>query len=363
MSSNNESWPAPTEPAAPTLAATGARGAMVGDMDAAHLADLFPAILTKASSTQIAASGAGGLGFTLTGSGFDYVDNQLVGGQATQFTFTDVANGVTVLQLNLSLPHTYVGNFEYWLANDQTQAAFQYILTGQDQLAGGTHADLIRGYGGNDLIAGAGGNDSLYGGDGNDVIYAGLAPGTGGSAPTGSTYIRGEAGDDYIAGGAGFDYVNGNQGADTIDGGSGGSDWLLGGQGNDMIFAHAGDSIINGNLGDDSLVGGSGHDSLRGGQGNDAIWAGSGGDWITGDRGNDTLVAGAGADTFYVNQATGADRVFGFDPAHDHVQVAAGVTYSLAQIGADTLIDLGQGDSITLAGVQLSALPGGWITT
>lgn len=352
----------PTEPVAPTPAATGALGTIVGNMDAAHLVDLFPAILTQASSTQVAASGSGGLGFTLTGSGFNYVDNQLVAGQANHFTFTDVANGSTVMQLNLSLPQTNVGNFQSWLANDQTQSAFQSIFSGGDQLAGASQADLIRGYAGNDLIMGGGGSDSLYGGDGNDVIYAGLAPGAAGSAPAGSTWLRGEAGDDYIVGGAGYDNVNGNQGADTIDGGAGGNDWLLGGQGNDMIFAHAGDNIINGNLGDDSIVGGSGHDSLRGGQGNDIIWAGSGGDWITGDRGDDTLVAGQGSDTFYVFQGSGADRVFGFDPAHDHIQVAAGVTYHLSQFGADTLVDLGQGDTITLAGVQLTALPAGWIS-
>jgi Ca2+-binding RTX toxin-like protein len=130
-----------------------------------------------------------------------------------------------------------------------------------------------------------------------------------------------------------------------------------------MIFAHAGDSIINGNLGDDSLVGGAGHDSLRGGQGNDVIWAGSGGDWITGDRGADTIVAGQGADTIYVSQGAGVDRVLSFDAAHDHIQMAAGMTYSLSQVGSDVLVDFGQGDSVTLAEVQLSALPAGWIST
>lgn len=352
---------APVEAAAPAFAINGAHGTIAGSMDAAHLADLFPAVLTQASPSQITASGAGGLGFTLTGSGFSYVDNQLTAGQANHFTFNDVANGGKILQLDLSLPQTNVASFQSWLANDQTQTAFQSILPANDQLAGGTSADVIRGYGGSDLISGGGGSDSLYGGDGNDVIYAGSAPGVGSPAPAGSTWLRGEDGNDYITGGAGFDNVNGNQGADTIDGGSGGNDWLVGGQGNDMIFAHAGNNILNGNLGDDSIVGGAGHDSLRGGQGNDMIWAGSGGSWIAGDRGDDSMVAGQGADTFYVSQGTGTDRVFGFDLAHDHIQLAPGTTYHLSQVGADTLIDLGQGDTVTLANVQLSALPTGWI--
>jgi Ca2+-binding RTX toxin-like protein len=355
--------PIPTRPAAPTLVSNGSQGSIVGNMDAAHLVDLFPATLTQASSSQIVASGAGGLGFTLKGSGFTYSDNVLIAGHGSHLTFTDVANGATVLQLDVSLAQVDVGSFQYWLAYDQTQQAFGSILAGNDKLAGASHADLIRSFSGNDLIAGGGGDDSLWGGDGNDVIYAGFAPGTSGTAVAGTTWLRGEAGDDYIVGGAGFDNVNGNLGADTIDGGAGGGDWLLGGQGDDMIFAHAGDSIINGNLGDDSIVGGAGHDSLRGGQGNDVIWAGSGGDWITGDRGADTIVAGQGADTIYVFQGSGGDRVFSFDAAHDHIQMAAGMTYSLSQVGADVLVDFGQGDSVTLADVQMSALPAGWIAT
>jgi len=354
---------APTEPAAPAIAITGSQGSIVGNMDAAHLDDLFPAILTRASSTQVAASGSGGLGFTLTGTGFTYDNDVLTAGHGSHLTFTDVANGATVLKLDVSLAQMDVGNFQVWLAYDQTQTAFQSILGGNDKLAGASQADLIRGHGGNDLISGGGGADSLYGGDGNDVIYAGLAPGTSGSALAGSSLIRGEAGDDYITGGAGFDNVNGNLGGDTIDGGAGGNDWLLGGQGNDMIFAHAGDNIINGNLGDDSIVGGTGHDSLRGGQGNDIIWAGSGGDWITGDRGDDTIVAGQGADTIYVFAGSGKDQINGFDAAHDRVQIAPGVAYQFAQSGSNVVVDLGNGDVVTLLDVSANALPSGWIFT
>ena len=38
-----------------------------------------------------------------------------------------------------------------------------------------------------------------------------------------------------------------------------------------------------------------------------------------------------------------------------------GTTYSLAQVGSDTVIDMGAGNQMILVGVQLSTLPQGWI--
>jgi hypothetical protein len=38
-----------------------------------------------------------------------------------------------------------------------------------------------------------------------------------------------------------------------------------------------------------------------------------------------------------------------------------GTTYSVSQVGADTVIDMGGGNQMILVGVQLSTLPAGWI--
>jgi len=38
-----------------------------------------------------------------------------------------------------------------------------------------------------------------------------------------------------------------------------------------------------------------------------------------------------------------------------------GTTYTLAQIGADTVINMGGGGQVILANVQLSSLSGDWI--
>jgi serralysin len=218
----------------------------------------------------------------------------------------------------------------------------------------GTGADSITGNGLNNSLAGGGGDDTIMGGQGNDTI----------SDPSGTHYLRGGDGDDSILGGSGFDDINGNAGADTIDGASGGDDWLVGGKDNDLIIAHAGQNILYGNLGADTLIAGSGGDLLRGGQGDDSIAGGAGNDWISGDRGNDTLSGGAGADTFHSFSGAGIDRVLDFNPGEgDRVQLDAGTAYSVNQVGADTVIDMGGGDQLVLVGVQKAALSGGWIFT
>jgi serralysin len=101
---------------------------------------------------------------------------------------------------------------------------------------------------------------------------------------------------------------------------------------------------------------------LRGGQGDDSIAGGAGNDWISGDRGNDTLSGGAGADTFHTASGAGIDRVLDFHLSEgDRVQLDPGTHYTVNQVGADTVIDMGGGDQMILVGVQSSTLTSGWI--
>ncbi|MDB5493018.1 MAG: hypothetical protein JWP86_355 [Phenylobacterium sp.] len=228
------------------------------------------------------------------------------------------------------------------VVSDATQVSFIY-----DPAAAGTSTGT-----GGQSLTGASGGATLMGGADNDTL-TGL---------DGSNYLRGGAGNDSIAGGAGFNDINGNQGDDTIVGRSGVGDWLVGGQGNDLISAHGAGNIVYGNLGDDTLTGGTGGDILRGGQGDDSITAGSGAEWISGDRGNDTMQGGSGPDTFHTFSGAGMDKVIGFSAAKgDHIQVDPGTHYMVSQMGADTVIDLGNGDEMLLVGVQTSTLPPGWI--
>jgi Ca2+-binding RTX toxin-like protein len=203
------------------------------------------------------------------------------------------------------------------------------------------------------VLVGAAGNDTVVGGTGDDTISA--APGTSAS------YLRGGAGDDSIVGGAGFNDMNGNMGNDTIQGGPG-DNWVVGGQGNDSLMGGSGSNLILGNLGNDTIVAGPGQDILRGGQGDDVILGGPGNNYISGDLGNDTETGGGGADIFHGSQNIGVDRVLDFNYAQgDRVELDPGTTFTTSQVGADTVIDMGNGSEMILVGVQLSSLASDWI--
>ncbi|WP_374347175.1 calcium-binding protein [Phenylobacterium sp.] len=216
--------------------------------------------------------------------------------------------------------------------------------------------DVFQGEAYNDTMSGWAGDDTLYGGQGDDLIFE-----AGGGL--GRDYIRGEEGNDRLYGGADFDDINGNQGNDTAYGGAG-DDWAVGGKDNDLLYGDAGADIVYGNLGNDTCYGGEGDDVVRGGQGDDTVSGDAGGDWLSGDRGNDTLAGGAGADIFNFFAGAGGDRVTDFNAAEgDKVRIEGGASYALRQVGADTVIDLGGGDTLTLVGVNSSSLPTGWIFT
>ena len=204
---------------------------------------------------------------------------------------------------------------------------------------------------GADVLVGAKAGSTIMAGDGNDTIVADDA----------QNYLRGEVGDDVIYGGAGFDDINGTQGNDTLDGGAG-DDWVVGGKGDDLQYGEAGNDIVWGNLGNDTLSGGSGADQVRGGQGDDSISGGSGNDYISGDRGNDTETGGSGADMFHTFAQAGIDKVLDFNYAQgDRVQLDPGTTYTASQVGADTVVDMGDGNQMILVGVTLASLPSDWI--
>jgi Ca2+-binding RTX toxin-like protein len=197
---------------------------------------------------------------------------------------------------------------------------------------------------------------------GSDVTVIGGALDDVITAVSGANFLRGGDGNDAIFGGSGFDDTHGNVGDDTVHGG-GFDDWVVGGQGADVLFGDAGGDLCYGNLGADTVDGGAGDDGVVGGQDNDVLMGGDGADFITGDRGDDTLTGGAGADTFRTFNQTGIDRVLDFSQAQgDHVAVDAGSTYTLSQVGADTVIDMGGGNQMILVGVQLASLTSGWIT-
>jgi hypothetical protein len=218
-------------------------------------------------------------------------------------------------------------------------------------IAFGTIIENVHAGAGNDTIVGNTADNGLFGGAGDDAIDGG----------DGANYLRGDEGDDSITGGSAFDDINGNMGNDTLHGGAG-DDWVVGGKDNDLQFGDAGGDVVWGNLGNDTLDGGDGADHVRGGQGDDSVSGGAGDDYVSGDRGADTITGGAGADLFHGSQDAGIDRVLDFHLSEgDRVMLDPGTSYTVSQVGADTVIDMGAGNQMILVGVQLSTLTPGWI--
>jgi len=257
--------------------------------------------------------------------------------------------GMSVLP-QLSAMHAYVG-----VGNAQTLNGVTNVIGGSanDLLVASAKGGTMVGGAGDDALIGGTGDDTINGGTGTDLVIGG----------EGKNYLRGDEGDDSVAGGSGFDDINGNQGNDTISGGVG-DDWVVGGKDNDSQTGDAGDDIVWGNLGNDTLDGGDGNDQVRGGQGDDSISGGAGGDYISGDRGNDTETGGAGADIFHSFSGAGIDRVLDFHLGEgDRVMLDPGTAFTVSQVGADTVVDMGNGDQLILVGVQMSTLTPGWIFT
>ncbi|MFC3067977.1 NF038122 family metalloprotease [Phenylobacterium soli] len=243
-------------------------------------------------------------------------------------TFTAPTSGTYYVEAG-AFVDGYAGSYRLSVSG----ASSDQPTAGPDALTASASQTQIDGGAGDDTISGWSGGDSLFGGDGNDIIN----------------------------GGSGFDRTNGNAGNDTVHGNAG-DDWVTGGKDNDALFGDAGNDILNGNLGNDTESGGLGNDTVRGGQGDDVLYGGDGADYITGDLGNDTMTGGAGADTFRAFNGEGADVITDFTASEgDRVQLDPGTTYTTAQVGADTVITLGGGASLTLQGVTLADLPSGWI--
>ncbi|MEJ0074504.1 MAG: Ig-like domain-containing protein [Alphaproteobacteria bacterium] len=130
--------------------------------------------------------------------------------------------------------------------------------------------------------------------------------------------------------------------------------------------------VISAGDGNDTITAGPGLAALTkltldGGIGNDTITGGDGADIIIGGIGADILDGGAGDDRFVYHLGDGADQInnfvagFGTDDKVDlravpAVQSFAQLQLLMSQSGGDTLIDFGNGSSITLNGVLPGAL-------
>jgi len=236
---------------------------------------------------------------------------------------------------------------------DLVFVAYEERLDGADSIFGGAGDDTI--HGGNPILDGATNDDGTpydYGSTARNALYGG----------TGNDKVYGARGDDIIGGGEGDDIIYGREGHDIIYGGkndggdTGTNDVINAGEGNDVVYASGGADEVAGGADNDTLFGGAGNDSLGGNGGHDVIFGGAG---------NDVLSGGTGDDAFYFKEGSGADTVLDFGLGDDTLMLEGYSDRfdSIAQIMTSAhlvtqdgtlglMIELGQGDSIFLAGID-----------
>ncbi|RXH35343.1 hemolysin-type calcium-binding protein [Bradyrhizobium nanningense] len=131
---------------------------------------------------------------------------------------------------------------------------------------------------------------------------------------------------------------------------------------NDHVVGTPDRDFIQGLGGNDVISGGKGDDELEGNQGNDTISGGAGDDFLYGNQGNDTLFGNHGNDNFMFTSGNGKDFVMDFT-AGDRLHIEDGINHTgihtLADLasrveaaGSNTIVDLGEGNSITLSNVS-----------
>jgi Ca2+-binding RTX toxin-like protein len=209
--------------------------------------------------------------------------------------------------------------------------------------------------------------NNLAGTDATGIAIDLQGSGGGGDGAADTVIVNGGTGSDQIliTQIAGQILVNGLQAQVAIIGAEPANDVLLVSalDGNDYVnAANLGINpiklTIDGGAGNDIIFGSGGSDTLLGGNGNDTLGGGGGPDTLTGGIGNDTFVYGPGG---------GADTVTDFTIGGDRINLAAfagihslGDVLALAtQVGADTVLNFGAGNTLTLLGVTRTALTSG----
>ena len=349
-------------------------------------------IATGAAANVI--SGGAGDDLIAGGGGTDTLD----GGDGNDTnSFQGIGLGVTASLADGTAAYGSVNetftNFENLTGSDNDDN-----LTGDDNaniLDGGLGNDTLFGLAGNDTLIGGAGDDILAGGGGTDTIDGGEgvdtnsfegiglgvnatlnADGTGtaeygmvNETFTGIENLTGSDNNDVlIATGAAANVISGGAGDDLIAGG-GGTDTLDGGDGNDTNSFQGIGLGVTASLADGTAAYGSvnetftNFENLTGSDNDDNLTGDDNANILDGGLGNDTLTGGAGTDTFVEATGSGADTVTDFTVADDVLDVSGhglSAAEALALAADDgsgnTLVDFGNGDTVTLTGVAAADL-------
>jgi|GEM_PF-2096610 len=244
---------------------------------------------------------------------------------------------------------------------EQSQFIENLFLTGTANIDanGNGLANVIVGNGGNNVINGGWGNDTIYAGWGNDII-------------------RDSNGADRMFGGLGNDtYYIDNIGDSVVETANAGTDRVLSSVSFELrnfgvhleeLFLTGTQNIAGiGNGAANVIVGNGGNNFINGAWGNDTLYGGWGDDYFRDDQGNDRMIGGLGADRFVFGGNFGQDTItdFNTDQAGELIVLRESSSITsftdltrnhLTAAGNNTVIDDGQGNSITLLGVRVSDL-------
>ncbi|QJD16166.1 calcium-binding protein [Paracoccus sanguinis] len=245
-------------------------------------------------------------------------NDTLVGGQGNDSLIGGA--GIDTADYTGSLPaRVYLG-----ITGPQNTWQGADVLSGIENLLGGSGNDRFFGSTVGNVLNGGAGNDQLYGGGGNDTLIGGA----------GNDFFHGGADADVILfeGSAAVDVdivrtTATGQGTDTL----GGVENITGGSGSDIIRGNAAANVLNGAVGNDTLVG-------RGG--------------------SDVLTGGSGSDRFVFANWDGNDRVTDFQNGLDRIEIGGPTTgfrdLSVYNSAEGAVISWGGGTTITLAGIDRS---------
>ena len=365
-------------------------------------------------------NGLGGNDTLSGGAGNDRLDggtgdDRMVGGSGND-TYVVDSGGDTVIENTNGGTDTVLSTITYSLVDAPNVENLTLTGTANIDGYGDANNNILTGNSGDNYLSGGGGTDTLIGGAGNDSYVVDSAddlvienPGEGvdsikslvdySIATQFNIEVLRLVGTANLnaTGNTDVNKLVGNDGDNILDGGGGG-DVLRGGLGNDTyIIRDAADRIVelqaNGtadvvraavsytitadawvetlqtiDAAATTAIDLTGNDHtlvIQGNAGANVLVGGAGGETISGFAGNDTLIGGGGNDVFAFTLGTGQDSVGDFVSGSDRLDLSvffsdfAQVQATTHDVGGNAVIDLGNGDSVTLSGFLTAQLQSG----
>ncbi|ESQ91768.1 hypothetical protein ABAC460_05360 [Asticcacaulis sp. AC460] len=246
-----------------------------------------------------------------------------------------------------------------------TGNAFNNLLTGNgghNRLDGGPGIDTLAGGGGNDTYVVHSISDVVTenSDEGTDTVESAIAMTLGGNVEnltlTGTATING-------TGNALNNVITGNSGANILAGGLGDDTYYiqnagdnvveLGGEGKDLIYSTV-TYTLNQRYVETLVLTGTANINATGNTNANTLVGNDGNNILNGKAGPDRLTGGLGADVFFFELDSAKDTITDFSAAqNDSINIHAFANGAVnagwvSQIGADTVINLGNGNTITV---------------